>query len=468
MDFRSIGVSGVLVLLVAGCAETGSQDESTEEQVGETTQAIAPVIKLKNKTQTKFFNGEVAATDAPKPDAPPECAAGGCDHVRVKVELPNGTFNNPNKPGGVQIAIRWFGTVPGHTLPPGVTGCCGEFDTLNLFVYKEGTLRGQSAGILSTGQSVYIPQAEDGYYDVWIAYDPTYNVNPSVEYEGLAEVEFEPKLNPVKRTLPDLTFRSTEVITFDTPSLPFFEPDPPPGSSCFVSEMDEDGAQNCLRFDQIIANVGRGPVEMEHIVPNGDVIEDDEEYPVTQRVYNSDGSFEDQAGAGTVEFHGVHGHFHYSSFANAELWQSNSQGKKLGNAPVRAAQKVSFCMADIRIDAWGDKGDGPRTYYAPDCIFPAFNDSAGDHYKQGIEQGWSDVYEWYVPDQYIEVTGVSNGYYLLKFCADPFNEIEEEDETNNCITNHIRLKNMGTPQQQAQVLGVVSGGNHHGHGDCDD
>ena len=33
------------------------------------------------------------------------------------------------------------------------------------------------------------------------------------------------------------------VITFDTPSLPFFEPDPPPGSSCFVSEMEEDGAQ---------------------------------------------------------------------------------------------------------------------------------------------------------------------------------------------------------------------------------
>ena len=301
MDFRSIGVSGVLVLLVAGCGESSSQAES-EEAVGETSDAItAPVIKLKNKNQTKFFNGEVAATDAPQADAPPECAAGGCDHVRVKVDLPNGTFNNPNKPGGVQIAIRWFGTTPGHTLPPGVTGCCGEFDTLNLFVYKNGVLRGQSAGILSTGQSVNIPEAEDGFYDVWIAYDPTYNVSPSVAYEGLAEVEFEPKIHPVKRTLPDLEFRTAEVITFDTPSLPFFEPDPPPGSSCFVSEMEEDGAQNCLRFDQIIANVGRGPVEIEHIVPNGDVIEDYEEYGVTQRVFNSDGSYEDQE-AGTVEF----------------------------------------------------------------------------------------------------------------------------------------------------------------------
>jgi hypothetical protein len=212
MDFRSIGVSGVLVLLVAGCAETGApvDVESTEEQVGETSAAIsAPVIKLKNKTQTKFFNGEVDGSEAPKPDAPPECQSVACDHVRLKVELPNGTFNNPNKPGGVQVAIRWFAEAPGHTLPPGVTGCCGEFDTLNLFVYKDGVLRAQSAGILSTGQSAYIPDAEDGYYDVWIAYDPTYNVNPSVAYEGLAEVEFDPKINPVKRTLPDLTFRTT-------------------------------------------------------------------------------------------------------------------------------------------------------------------------------------------------------------------------------------------------------------------
>jgi len=257
-----------------------------------------------------------------------------------------------------------------------------------------------------------------------------------------------------------LTFRGTQVVTFDTPSLLFFEPDPPPGASCFTSETEEDGAQNCLRFDQVIANVGKGPVEMEHLVPNGDVIEEDEEYPVQQRIFNTDGSYEDQP-AGTVEFHGTHGHFHYSSFANSELWASNAQGDKIGSAPVSAAQKVSFCMADISMDAWGEKGDGPRTYFAPDCIFPAFNDAAGDHYRQGIQSGWADIYEWYVPDQYLEVTGVSNGFYLLKSCADPFNEIEEEDETNNCVTNHIRLKHMGTPQQKAINLGVIDD-------DCDD
>jgi len=75
-----------------------------------------------------------------------------------------------------------------------------------------------------------------------------------------------------------------------------------------------------------------------------------------------------------------------------------------------------------------------------------------DHYKQGITQGWGDVYDWYIPDQYIEVTGVPNGYYLLEFCAGPFNEINEENEHNNCIVNYIRLTGMEGPNKAVDVL----------------
>ena len=162
----------------------------------------------------------------------------------------------------MQVALRWFGNPGGHTLPPGVPGCCGEFDTLHLWVYKDGALIASSPGIIAVSQSTFIPKPENGWYDVWIAYDPSYNVAPAVEYEALAEVEYLPRIHPAKRLLPDLTFHGTERISFDTPSFPIFEPDPPPGSSCFQSEMDEDGAQTCLRFDQIIANRGQGPVEI--------------------------------------------------------------------------------------------------------------------------------------------------------------------------------------------------------------
>ena len=67
---------------------------------------------------------------------------------------------------------------------------------------------------------------------------------------------------------------------------------------------------------------------------------------------------------------------------------------------------MSFCIADIRIDAWAEKGDGPRTYIAPDCLFPPLSDATVDQFKQGLNPGWADIYDWYIPDQYLEVSGV--------------------------------------------------------------
>jgi hypothetical protein len=409
---------------------------------------------LDQRSTPLFWKGRVGPRDAPRGGEAAECAEVPCDHFRLKIDLPQGTFRNPNRPGGVQVALRWFGNPGGHTLPPDVPGCCGEFDTLHLWVYRDGELIAQSAGIIAVSQSAFIPEPDNGWYDIWIAYDPTYNVAPKVEYEALAEVEYLPRIQPAKPLLPDLVFRGTERITFDTPSFPIFEEDPPPGASCFDSEVEEDGAQTCLRFDQIIANRGAGPIEIAFDIPLGTEPVEGLTFPVMQRIYTSDGSVGERPG-GSVGFHAVHGHYHYSSFANALLWQSNSRGARLGSEPVRAAHKVSFCMADIRIDAWGKKGDGPRTYYAPDCLFPESSDENGDHYRQGVVNGWADVYDWYIPDQYIEVTGVTDGFYRLEFCADPLDEIREEDESNNCIANHIELSGMAGANKKVQVLGVL-------------
>ena len=410
---------------------------------------------LRQRAHPLLWEGRVGPEDAPTGGEPVECAAVPCDHFKLKIDLPHGTFRNPDRPGGVQVALRWFGNPAGHTLPPGVPGCCGEFDTLHLWVYRDGALVAASPGIIAVSQSAFLLEPDNGWYDVWIAYDPTYNVAPAVEYEALAEVEYLPRIHPAKRLLPDLTFHGTERITFDTPSFPIFEPDPPAGSSCFVSETVEDGATTCLRFDQIIANVGRGPIEIAFEVPTGASPAEDVAFPVAQRVYNSDGTFADRPG-GTVNYHAVHGHYHYSSFANAMLWRSNRRGTKLGDEPVAASHKVSFCMADIRIDKWAEKGDGPRKYYAPDCLFPFASDGVTDEFRQGVNYGWADVYDWYIPDQYIEVSGISSGYYRLEFCADPLNEIEEADETNNCIVNHIRLTGMEGPDRKVEVLGVLN------------
>lgn len=451
-----VGHAGLALLSAAVLVSLQSMPVQAESpSVKANDQAAAPMNGVLDQRHSPlFWQGRVGPEDAPSGGEPPECADVPCDHFRLQLDLPDGTFENPNRPGGVQVALRWFGNPGGHTLPPGVPGCCGEFDTLHLWIYKDGALVAASPGIIAVSQSAFLPEPENGSYDVWIAYDPSYNVAPFVEYEALAEVEFLPNRAPAKRLLPDLTFHGTERITFDTPSFPIFEPDPPAGASCFQSEMDEDGAQTCLRFDQIVANLGTGPIEIAYDVPAGAMPAAGVPFPVAQRIYDSDGSFTDRPG-GTVTYHGVHGHYHYSSFANALLWRSDQAGARLGSAPVAASHKVSFCMADIRIDAWGEKGDGPRKYYAPDCLFPSASDGVTDQYRQGINHGWSDVYDWYIPDQYIEVSGVPSGLYRLEFCADPFNEIEEEREDNNCVVNHIRLSGMEGPDKQVQVLGIL-------------
>jgi hypothetical protein len=454
---RHAGSALVLAAVLAGVQSMSAQTASSAkaEVLAARRSPQSPMRGVLDQRQLPlFWQGRVGPEDAPTGGEPPECADVPCDRFRLRIDLPHGTFHNPNRPGGVQVALRWFGNPGGHTLPPGIPGCCGEFDTLHLWVYKDDALVAASPGIIAVSQSAFLPEPENGAYDVWIAYDPTYNVAPFVEYEALAEVEYLPNRVPVKRLLPDLTFHGTERITFDTPSFPIFEPDPPPGASCFTSEMQEDGAQTCLRFDQIVANRGAGPIEIAYDVPAGATPAANVPFPVSQRVYESDGSFTDRPG-GSVNYHAVHGHYHYSSFANALLWRSDPRGAKLGNTPIAASHKVSFCMADIRIDAWGEKGDGPRTYYAPDCLFPSASDGVTDQYRQGVNNGWSDVYDWYIPDQYIEVTGVPSGLYRLEFCADPFNEIEEEREDNNCVVNHIRLSGMEGPNKRVQVLGIL-------------
>lgn len=121
---------------------------------------------LDQKQRPLLWKGRMGPEDAPHGGEPVECAGVPCDHFRLKIDLPPGTFRNPNRPGGVQVALRWFGNPAGHTLPPGVPGCCGAFDTLHLFVYKDGALVAQSAGIIAVSQSAFLPEPDNGWYDI--------------------------------------------------------------------------------------------------------------------------------------------------------------------------------------------------------------------------------------------------------------------------------------------------------------
>jgi hypothetical protein len=399
---------------------------------------------LSNTARPVLWSGTVTAGAGPVGEVP-ECAT-GCARFDVNVNLPANAWHDP---GGVQFAIRWTSRTLG--------------DNLKMFVYRGGVLIAKSDGIISTAQSVLVREPANGVFNVYVAHDPD-SPNSTIDYDGLAEVEYGARPNPARILAPDLEVRPHRNLGFDPGGI-FFDAISEAHPTCYQSEVDEEGAKTCLRFDQIFANVGEGPLELRFMVPT-------ETRPsavtAVQRRYSSDPAVapEDEP-VGAVVYHPVHDHYHFASFGISRLWavdasknkvrvvRERAQKRMFENAVVRSGRKVSFCLADIEIDSWAQKGDAARKYNAPDCLFPTSSDGTTDTYVQGISNGWADVYDWYLPDQYMEVTGVPDGTYLLETTADPDNLLRETDETNNCGGVFLRLTGVATSTPSVELLGAA-------------
>lgn len=348
---------------------------------------------------------------------PEGCAIFDCHEFRLDVNLPRNVWR---RPGGVQVGIRWPLQEENK-------------QDLDLYVYgPTGSLVARSDGFFaSSAESVVVDSAANGVYRVVVV--PRYTTRDGLSYEGLAELERLPAVEPVRPLRPNLVSLQARNIRFAIGAY-LFDPELPAteSSSCYPEEIIEQGARRCLRFDQIIANLGQGPLEL-HYRLNG--IATDRQ--LRQRIYRSNGSFSDRL-ADNYEFHPTHAHFHYKGFAQSRLWASDSSGQKLGAGPVRVGRKNGFCAIDIANVWWGRKGDAGRNYYFPNCHLPE-NGAGEPALRQGISVGWADVYNWYLAGQYIEVSGLADGYYLLETEADPNDTLVEGDETDNTSTTLIQL-----------------------------
>lgn len=378
--------------------------------------------------------------DGPRAPEVPECVAVSCQRVQVKIDLPNLLWRI--RPGGVHIAIRFINGTPD--------------DNLALAVYRDGRRLATSTAQIGTAQSVVLPAASNGRYQVYVVHGIAFGnpgPTPSIAYEGLAQVVYDPIKYPVRDLLPDLIALPQKNVTFGPP-FDIFDDPVPPGSTCHQSEIDEDQAQTCLRFDQVLGNIGKGALDIRFSQPVGVPPVDDLELATSQRIYRSDGTFSDVP-AGHVEFHAIHQHFHFEGFAQSSLWRTDAGGHRAGSAPVATGNKVSFCIAttSINSDYWAQRAFGADAYPAPNCLEPESTSGGLDHFKQGMSVGWTDEYNWFLPGQYVEVSGVPDGDYILDTTVDPTGRLIESDTTNNCGAVRIRLSQMGTPNPQAELLG---------------
>jgi hypothetical protein len=122
------------------------------------------------------------------------------------------------------------------------------------------------------------------------------------------------------------------------------------------------------------------------------------------------------------EFHDCHGHYHLEGWASYELRHPDDTLAAVGH-------KQSFCITDsIRVVPG-------RPSQGFDCSF------------QGLSSGWADVYDRTVPGQWVDVSGLPGGDYVLVITVNPEGGIPEVDDRRS---NVARI-DLVLPPPSAQV-----------------
>jgi hypothetical protein len=198
----------------------------------------------------------------------------------------------------------------------------------------------------------------------------------------------------------------------------------------FVDAFEVDG-RLVYRFDAVIANAGGtldlystdGGATLNQVLwPGGRPPAGDQPTPVappgTQNLANAlqGNRFVYSSAVG-------HWHWHYDLAARYELLLP--KGKK------RVTGKIGFCMFDTYDFANNEtyfRGSGTQTN---DWCRPKL--PSAKFVRMGISPGVGDYYAAQLADQWIDVTGLKPGSYVLRAVVNPGGRLIESDATNNAL-----------------------------------
>ncbi|KXJ04767.1 Protein-lysine 6-oxidase, partial [Exaiptasia diaphana] len=108
------------------------------------------------------------------------------------------------------------------------------------------------------------------------------------------------------------------------------------------------------------------------------------------------------------EWHSCHNHYHsMETFSTYKLLSRTSREQAAGH-------KASFCLEDTVCD----KG-----------LHKSFN--CTNRGPQGISPNCYDIYKWNIDCQWIDVTDVPHGNFILRVTVNPERKVPESDYTNN-------------------------------------
>ncbi|MFN8121209.1 MAG: lysyl oxidase family protein [Thermoleophilia bacterium] len=240
------------------------------------------------------------------------------------------------------------------------------------------------------------------------------------------------------------------------PLLPDLVSDSPTGPRFDTYDPVNGTARLLVRFDGYIHNDGDGPLDIQgnpnypSTAPNPAVTSGGSTVPAAaaspspmgQYLWNGTGArdstaFGPNAAAWTrVTDHpnspnvffdpsDTHNHFHVRRAAEYSLWNDTK------TAIVAPANKVGFCQYDSQRVNFSK---GPQFQVYGDTLTGDFcrqDQPNATQLREGISEGYRDIYDWTLDYQWIDVSNVAPGVYYLAGRMDPDNVFKEKDETNN-------------------------------------
>lgn len=154
----------------------------------------------------------------------------------------------------------------------------------------------------------------------------------------------------------------------------------------------------------------------------------------SQKVLLENGRWRTYRGVGIVRFveSETHGHWHFLPFARYELRRAADFSL------VVRDRKTGFCLSDHHesdpyLDLWREPA---RPVFTGWCA-PGDRDRL--RIKEGASVGYRDIYPGHLEGQYLDVTGVPAGRYVLVHRVNAARRLRESDYANNAASLLVRL-----------------------------
>jgi Lysyl oxidase len=207
-----------------------------------------------------------------------------------------------------------------------------------------------------------------------------------------------------------------------------------------ISVVARDGRER-LVFLSAVENVGAGS-----LVVSGRRDAAQREMQATQLVRGSDGSTATVPLRARLRFvvSETHRHWHLLGFETYEL--RTVEGQTLGRD-----HKTGFCLGD-RYDASVSTrlpGEPARAFWTQEC---GRAQTGRRRILEGVSPGFGDDYVPLLEGQYIDVTGLAPGRYVLVHRVNSDRDIRESDYANNAASALLELRRDAGGQSSVSLL----------------